>query len=174
MVFDQAAYREEMHDLLHKARDAARQRLGIERVYSVSIWTDPDAAVSAVSVDTRAHSSAQLTALSTWAHEQVAKYAGTAEAEFTECLLNLPDRNVNPADFAYADLATKRHISFPHHWAADTARGCWQFRGPALAGVADEALQLFAALPLDWDAELGVNSAHSWYTARRKFVSRVT
>jgi hypothetical protein len=174
MEFDQEAYRGEMRDLLRAAHDAAQRRLGDERIYSISIWTDPDAAASAVSIDTREHSTAQLAALSSWAHEQVTKYAATMASELAAALLNLPDRNTSPADFAFVDLATVRHASFPRHWATETDGACWQYLGPALQSVADEALQLFAALPLDPEAELGVNSANDWYAARRKFVSRAT
>ena len=174
MEFAQEAYHNEMRDLLRAAHDAAQRRLSNELIYSISIWTDPDAAESAVSIDTREHSSAHLAALSAWAHEQVAKYSGAIESELAAALVNLPDRNINPADFAYVNLATKRHASFPHHWAADTDGACWQYLGPALESVADEALQLFAVLPLDSDAELGVNSANDWYAGRRKVVSRAT
>ncbi|HKO20197.1 MAG TPA: hypothetical protein VJU82_15070, partial [Acidobacteriaceae bacterium] len=171
MEFAQETYRKEMRDLLRAAHDAAQRRLGDELIYTISIWTDPDAAMSAVSIDTREHSLAHIAALSSWAHEQVAKYSGTMENELEEALLNLPDRDINPANFAYVDLAIKRHVSFPHDWAAETDGACWQYLGPALQTVAEEALQLFAASPLDPEAEVGVNAANDWYAARRRIVS---
>jgi len=162
-----------MRDLLRAARAAARRRLGSARVYSVSIWTDPDAAASSVSIDTRSHSADHLATLTSWAHGQVAKQPGM-DRDLTEALLKLPDRNINPADFALADLVVRKHTSFPAHWASNSEGACWDVLGPALERVAQEAVQLFAELPLDLEAELGVNSAHDWYDHRRAFGEQAT
>ena len=167
MDFNLVLYRREMEDLLRLALSVAEERLGGERVYSFSIWTDPDAAVSAISIDTRSHSAAQLSILGAFARSMDEKYAGTPHEQFTKPLLRLPEGNLNPAAFAYRNLAMADHASFPRHWATETDGRCWQLLGPALHDVAYDARAKIANLLLEPDAEVGVNTASDWYTHRQ-------
>src|SRR5262245_10372518 len=60
-TFSIAAYRKELQDLLADAV-AAWRGLGAERprIFTVSVWTDPEAACSAVSIDTRENSDVRV------------------------------------------------------------------------------------------------------------------
>ena len=169
-MFDETLYLIEMSGLLADAADRLRAEHPAATVYSVSIWTDPDAAISTVSFDTAEHSATQVAALRAWAAGHQARLLARGEAEQAR-LLEPPAgmRNVNPADFAFRDVAEVEHRSFPQGWAHETEGRCWRELGPALDRVRERALALYAGLPLHADAELAVHSDRDWYDGPVKF-----
>ena len=133
-------------------------------VYTASVWTDPDAAVSAVSFDTEDHSLAQVRAADEWAAPRYERLL--AEGDLEQALLYAPRpgaRNVNPADFQLSEFTTTAHRSFEQGWGEATTGDCWKVLEPALLEVRTRAAGILAGLPLHPDAELAVNSAHDWY-----------
>ena len=163
-MFDPEQYHAEMTALIAAAVARLDQEHSALEVFTASIWTDPDAATSAVSVDTAEHSAQQVAEADAWAaahyrrllaagdHEQAALFAPTPGA-----------RNVNPADFALRDLVTVEHRSFPPNWAEESQGACWDALGPALLRVRDLAVSRFRTLRLHPEAQLAVNSAVDWY-----------
>ena len=162
-MFDETLYLIEMSRLLRDAADALRRDHRDLVIYSVSIWTDPNAAVSAVSVDTKVNSDAKLTALKTWAYARQAEALAAGDPEMAVLLGTFPPRNRNPADFALRELACVDHRAFSPNWEAGTRGDCWRELGPALQKVRSAALELFGNLPLHAGAELAVNSSTEWY-----------
>jgi hypothetical protein len=164
-VFNEALYQIEMTRLLQDAADVMRRDYPTLVIYSVSIWTDPNAAASAVSVDTKENSNAKLSTLTAWAYARQAEALAAGDPELAVLLGTLPPRNRNPADFVLREVTSAEHHSFPAHWN-DASRGdCWRELGPALQMVRANALTVFSILPLHTDAELAVNSASDWYDA---------
>ncbi len=140
MKFDRQRYLEEMTRLFESARDQFLERTTDTVIFVISVWTDPDAAASAVSFETRAHSDA-----------------------FTE-MPGVP--NDSPADFQFRDIAKCDHLSIPGLWEETTSGGCWNDLEPALNEAAEIAARVFASLPLEENATLGVNSRRDWFDQR--------
>src|SRR5688500_10112918 len=167
MHFDEALYWEEMRRLLSAARGAlAAERLPV-RVYTIAIWTDPAARRSTVSADTRTNSDARLAELAARAREQHPRLLAAGLPQAAEALLQVPSRNINPADFALRDLVEVRHRAFGRRPAGDGSEpvpeGVWDVLELALERVGLAALELFGDLPLEAGAELGVNTRRNWY-----------
>ena len=140
MDFDKPKYMSEMKALVRHAFHAFQQMGAAESVFVVSIWTDPDAAASSVSVETRQHS---------------LEFLGTRNRI-----------NDSPADFRYRDIAECDHISFPALWEEITLGNCWEYLEPALIEVANEAIRVLSNWPVEEDAILGVNSRRDWFEHR--------
>ena len=163
MQFDEPLYREEMHRLLRAARGALAAERPALRLYTVAIWTDPAARVSAVSVDTREHSDVRVAALAAWAREQHPRIVAAGLPEAAEAALRVPIRNINPADFALHNVVELRHRAFGPAAGFENPDAVWKELEPALVRVALAALELFADLPLEDGAELGVSTPSDWY-----------
>ena len=140
MKFDKKRYFEEMTRLCEAARDQFLEQATGARIFVISVWTDPDAAASAVSFETRSHSD-----------------------QFTE---NPGVPNDSPADFQFRDIAECDHLSFPKLWEEATSGGCWNDLEPALVGAAEIAAGIFVSLPLEDNATLGINSRRDWFDRR--------
>ena len=140
MRFDKAHYLTEMAALVRQAFKSFQSVEPTARAYVVSIWTDPDAAASSVSVETRHHT---------------AEFIGTVDGF-----------NDSPADFQYRDLAECDHASFPPLWEERTSGECWDVLEPALLEVAKDALSVFSACSLEENAILGVNGRRDWFEHR--------
>ncbi|MBC7788489.1 MAG: hypothetical protein H7Z74_00975 [Anaerolineae bacterium] len=163
-MFDETLYLIEMSRLLDQAAATLRREYPQALVYTVSVWTDPDAAVSGVSFDTAENSAAKMAEEEAWAAEHFARLSTRGEHE--EAKLFAPRggaRNDNPADFAFREIALVEHRSFPLRWAEEMGGRCWEELGPALERVRERAVDLYVLLPLDTDAELAVNSNRDWY-----------
>lgn len=165
MKFDQQRYRDEMRTLVESAKTQFRDQHPDVIVYTISIWTDPDAAASAVNFDTRQHATEQLQASNDWGQKYHDQYMADGDVERARQFTPLPldGRNTNPADFAYPLYAEIQHQSFPEGWEQDSDGACWDVLEPALRHVGESARVAFAELLLHPEAELGVNSRHDWY-----------
>jgi hypothetical protein len=163
-VFDAVLYQIEMSQLIGEASDRLRREHPDLVVYSVSIWTDPSAAASAVSFDTEAHSAAQVRATDEWASKHFRRLIAAGNAEEAQLFAPRPGaRNANPADFYLREFATIEHRAFEPGWDTESGGRCWDELEPALIAVRDRALRHFAGLPLHPRAELAVNSSREWY-----------
>jgi hypothetical protein len=144
-------------------------------IYTVSIWTDPDAARSAVSFDTAEHSAESIARSDAWSTKQRDRLIAAGrhvEAELYRSRIG--GRCENPADFAYRDIALIAHTAFPPGWAGATEGRCWKVLGSALLTVQREALREYAALPRHADAVIAVNSAADWYDVPLPFPRTVS
>lgn len=163
MRFDEQAYHDEMVVLLF----AAIQRMNSEHegteIYTINIWTDPNAARSAVNIDSFANSVAKVEQQNAWSKKHYDRLI--AKGEFEEARLFQPTggRLCNPADFAFREIATIKNVSFDESWEEESAGKCWDALEPALLRLGQVARQVFSALKLHPEAELSVNSRRDWY-----------
>jgi len=171
-MFDEALYQIEMTRLLQDAEVVMRRDHPNVVIYSVAIWTDPNAAVSAVSVDTKENSDVRLARLTAWAHARQADALAAGDLELAVRLGNLPPRNCNPAEFVIRELASAKHRSFPRGWEDASGGDCWQELGRALRAVRAKAMEMFRSFPLHPDAELATNGASDWYDSPSPLHSR--
>jgi hypothetical protein len=163
-AFDERVYLREMALLLDQAVARMAGAFRETAVYTVSIWTDPDAGVSAVSFDTAENSAQKVAEAAEWSARYHDRYLAAGNLDMARFFAPAERaRNVNPRDFAFPELATVEHRSFPKHWHEDTGGACWAQLGPALRRVQARALPRCAELRLSSGAELAINSAVDWY-----------
>ena len=111
MSFNKENYLTEMKSMV----DQAIERLKTERpqfvIYTVSIWTDPNAAASAISFDSQHHSALEVFKSNEFDREQYD--ALIAEGDLDEAELFKPEtwihRNCNPANFELRDFGETHH-----------------------------------------------------------------
>jgi len=162
--FSEASYLREMATLISMAKRSMLGDHADAMVYTVSMWTDPDAAVSALSFDTIENSLEKIRQANEWAKKHYDRLM--SEGEVDEAQLFLPQqggRNCNPADFAFRNLGKLTHASFKRGWEQASKEKCWNLLEPALLKVADLARKEFSELRLHADAQLGINSRRDWY-----------
>jgi len=148
---DWEAYETSVLDLLRQAIGHYRRQYASEKVYQVSIWTDPQVQVSAVNFETKKH-----------AEEQIAEQAPMYR--------NASGYNDNPAGFKYCRFLERKHPEIAtigelnyfyhtHRYAANARIST------SLRKVVKRAKEenLFAGLPREEIVWIGVNSPRDWY-----------
>lgn len=161
--FDEEAYLSEMDLLIRTAKRVMMSEHPDVVLYTASIWTDPDAAMSCVSFDTREHSDEQVRRDNEWSVEHYDRLMAEGECEEAELFLPNEGRNCNPADFQFRNIASIPHVSFERHWESAAGAECWDQLEPALNKVAERAMSELSTLRLHRDAILGINSRRDWF-----------
>jgi hypothetical protein len=164
-AFDRPGFIAEMGALVEEAVAGFRRLHPDVEVFSVSVWTDPNARVSAVSFDTEPHSTASIEKTKTWARqmkERALAEGKLGRAGLFEVFLRA-ERQRNPADFEYRNFLLKSNASFPRHWEERSGEQCWNELERALLEVGEYARGALNALRLHPQAILGVNSRRDWF-----------
>ena len=167
MRFKPALYFAEMQALIDTAAARWQREPARQKIYTIGIWTDPDAAASAVNIDTRASSERTVAGHNRYLLQCRAEYLAAGETEMAALFAPVAGRQVNPADFQYPLFAETAHQSFRPLWAERSRERCWQPLSQALNRAAQYALIRFAGLDLEADAVLGVNSREDWFGQAR-------
>ena len=148
---DWETYEASVLDLLRQAVEEYQKCHASEKVYQVSIWTDPQVQISAINFETKRH-----------AEEQLAKQAPAYRSE--------KGYNDNPADFKRCEFLRREHpeiaaidglnYSYHTHRQAADAR-----ISTSLRKVVKRAREqnVFAGLPREEEVWIGVNSPRDWY-----------
>src|SRR5438105_719599 len=123
--FDEKRYLDEMRDLIDRAIGAFEARPEKPILYTASIWTDPDAAASAVCIDTEESSQRFVDNVNEYNRAQRAQLMADGNEEMAK-LFGVATRNCSPADFAFRNIAECDHESFPVDWNDSTDGRCWQ------------------------------------------------
>lgn len=160
-AFDQDRYLREMQGLVDDAREKITMEAPSLEVYTVSVWTDPDAAFSAVSIDSYDHYQAQI--------ERFSSARRAINEDLAKRMANSQSRITSPADFEYPEVLKIRNKSFPLNWNTDTHGQSWELLSPLLLQAAEYARQAFSVQKLHPDAEVGVNGRNSWYEKALRF-----
>jgi len=133
------------------------------KVYSISIWTDPNAAVSAINFDTKTNSKKVVQKLNKFFKKRYDESIKEGDLEMAELYKPSTNRNCNPANFKLRNFEKVIHLSIPRHWESETEGKCWKQLKPALNKVGIYAFKKSLSLSLDDDFELRVNSDKDWY-----------
>lgn len=160
---DWDAYEESVFSLLRVAVEQYLRQSSGEKVYQISIWTDPQTQVSAVSFETRKHAEEHI---SKWAQIFRHKYAD----EETAVRLEADGYNNNPANFKHSRLLEREHpelaaldgldYRFVTHRHAADARISASLRKVVRWAREQNAL---GSLPREEVVWIGVNSPRDWY-----------
>ena len=163
-MFDKQQYLQEMTALID---DAIRlMTLGNPgfKIYTISIWTDPNAAASSINFDSKDNSLKNVEESNEWSKKCYAKYLVENNFEQTELFKpNIGTRVCNPADFALRDFCVTTHKSFPQNWETGTDGKCWMELEPALIEVGNYAFSKINSLNMEVGFELSINSQIDWY-----------
>jgi hypothetical protein len=159
---DLYAYLDDMRKLVDVAIATWKHTKNSDPIFTVSIWTDPDACVSAISIDTRSNSERCLKEANEWSKQHYDRLMAAGETAEAELFLPAVGRAWNPADFEFSELESAEHTCFPRNWAEISDGTCWEQLEPALADVAQYAIARFADLNTEKGAVLGINSHRDW------------
>ena len=148
---DWGAYETSVIDLLQQAVEQYHRQHADEKVFQVSIWTDPQVQVSAINFETKKH-----------AEEQIAEQAPGYR--------NATGYNDNPAGFKYCQFLERKHREIAaidelnyfyhtHREAADARISA------SLRKVVKRTreMSILARLPREEVVWIGVNSPRDWY-----------
>jgi len=171
MLIDQDVYLAEMGKLLADAKERLLAEWPAAEVYTVSIWTDPNAAISAVSFDTLDNSTKRVRQSNEWNKKWYEKYMAEGDTETAELFPPWTGRNKNPADFLFSNIAKVEHRSFTSMDEAmriaggDTPIGgpVWRILESLLRSAQERARLLYRDLRLHHDARIAINSPEAWY-----------
>ena len=140
--FDARLYRLEMSQLLALAKEKYLNATTKPRVFVMSIWTDANAAASAIALETLQHST-----------------------EFTG---DSAIHNDSPADFEYRFFAECDHKSFPLNWEESSQGTCWLTLNEELKKVGELALTVLSGFEFESNAIIGINSDRDWFDTQWK------
>ncbi|WP_394772345.1 hypothetical protein [Mucilaginibacter sp.] len=163
-MFNQTLYLMEMTEMV----DNTIKRLQIERptfkIYTTSIWTDPDAAVSSINFDSKENSLKKVAESNNWNKKYYDQYLAEGDIEQAELFKpNQYTRICNPADFELRDFEQVSHQSFSEGWESETEGECWTEIEPALIEIGNYAFSKIKELNIEDGFELAINSNEDWY-----------
>ncbi len=163
---DWKAYEENVLETVRQAIEKYRQLYTdsvTEKVFQVSIWTDPQTQTTAVNFETREHATAHT---AKWAQIWREKY----QDEETATRLEKEGYNGNPADFKHREFLTHKHPEIEaidqlnyyyttHRYAADARISA------SLRKVVQQIRKqnVLDGLPREEEVWIGVNSPRDWY-----------
>lgn len=162
MKFDKTKYLNEMHALIDKAIQKLRTEKQDFEIYTCSIWTDPNAAVSSINIESKKNNDLNVTQSNEWSKKYFDMYI--IEGDFEQAKLFEPiARNCNPADFELRDFEIMSNSSLPTNWEEETNGACWDELEPALYELGAYTLEKISREKIHPDFELSVNDRHDWY-----------
>lgn len=163
MKFDKTKYLSEMEILLESAIISLKETHKDYKIYSVNIWTDPNAAVSAINFDSKENSDEAIKSANEFNKKYFDHYMQEGETEQAEFFRETITRNCNPADFELSQFALAENESFDKDWEENSEGECWDALESALKEFALIAIKKLKALNLHSEFELSVNGRDDWY-----------
>lgn len=165
MPFNKENYLLEMKSMVDKAIERLKTEKPEFKIYAVSIWTDPNAAVSSINFERKANSDKLVEQSNKFDKEQYEELITEGDLETAE--LFKPEtwmkRNCNPADFELKDFEETLHPDIPINWEYEKGGRCWPQLKPALIEIGNYTFKKMQNMLLDDDFELAINSKKDWY-----------
>ena len=162
--FDQTLYLNEMTTMIDKAISRLQSEKPRFKIYTASIWTDPNAAASSINFDSKENSLNKVKKSNEWNKKYYDQYI--AEGDLDQAELFKPNegtRVCNPADFELRDFEEVTHKSFPENWESETDGKCWKELEPALTKIGEIYFHKIKILNVEEGFELSINSEQDWY-----------
>ncbi len=162
MKFKQDIFFKEMTAMVDKAIKELAESYPEFEIYTTSIWTDPNGAISSISFDSKENSDIIVEEANTWSKKQHEYF--TAEGDIAQANLFEPvSRNCNPADFELTDFKTITNQNMPKEWEENSDGECWEVLVPALKEAGEYAFNKIVKLHTHPAFELSVNGSNDWY-----------
>jgi len=163
MKFKSTAYIAEMKQLVDQSLEKiARENPDFE-IYTIGIWTDANAAASAVNFDSKRNSDEKCQRSNEFNKKQNEYWITQGDCKMAELFQQQLHRNCNPADFELRNFLTITNRSVPRHWEEKTDGAYWAELEPALKEVGEYAFQTMGKVKMHADIEVGVNGKLDWY-----------
>lgn len=163
MPFDKQTYLTEMKSMVDKAIERLRTEKPRLKIYSVSIWTDPNAATSSINIDTKSNSDKVVEKSNRYDKKKYDEFMAEGDLEMAELFKPTNQRNCNPAEFKLRDFEEIKHPDIEINWESESDGKCWKILKPALTEIGKYAFKEIQTLTLESDFELAINSNRDWY-----------
>lgn len=166
MLIKKELYLQEMERLCRQARERLLASHPDMEIYAVSVWTDPGAAASAISIETLENSELKTAEARSESEQQVRRLKAQGQAYLARIWRSTTKqikRNTNPVDFALPNISELNHRAFTK--AQGRSPAIWKELRPLLLKVQKIAQQMFSGpeMKTHLDAELALNSRQDWY-----------
>ena len=162
--FDKTFYLTEMNFLIDKAFERITKEFPDYKIYTISIWTDPNTAISSINFDSRPNSIKSVEKANQGNKKYYDEHIANKDFEQAELFKPLNGtRLCNPADFEFKDFEEFKHKSIKDNWEEISSGKCWTKLNPALLEIGKVAFEKTKKLNLENDFELAVNSDLDWY-----------
>jgi hypothetical protein len=160
--FNTQLYQLEMTNLV----DEAIAKINTEKpdflIFTVSIWTEANAAISSVCIDSEVNSKMKVEKGNERNKEYYERFIQEGDLEQAELFKPVETRNYNPADFELRDYVEMPNKSFQINWE-ETSRGkCWKLLERELIKIGREAFDKFRKCKIHDNFELSVNGRNDW------------
>jgi hypothetical protein len=153
-LVNQKRYESDVRAMIDKAFKVLLREHPRTRIYTISIWTDPEARKSAIAIDTKVHSDARSKSHIALRVRDAQRYPELYSPPAVEELKI--QRVCNPADYKFPRMATRCH-----YWHKGPFR--WGLLRSALRRAQTYAIQRAASLRIHEDARISINSSLDWY-----------
>ncbi len=162
MKFKQDVFFTEITTMVDKSVKELLENYPDFEIYTASIWTDPNGAISSISFDSKPNSDLIVVEANEWIKKQYDHFI--AEGDVAQAKLFEPvSRNCNPADFELADFKTITNQNMPKEWEENSEGECWEVLEPALKEAGEFAFTKMLKLKVHPHFELSVNGPNDWY-----------
>jgi hypothetical protein len=131
--FDKTFYLTEMNFLIDKAFERITKEFPDYKIYTISIWTDPNTAISSINFDSRLNSIKSVEKANQGNKKYYDEHIANKDFEQAELFKPLNGtRLCNPADFEFKDFEEFKHKSIKDNWEEISSGKCWTNKGLAL------------------------------------------
>ncbi|MBI2731691.1 MAG: hypothetical protein HYX40_13250 [Sphingobacteriales bacterium] len=164
MAFDKKSYVAEMKLMVDKAIERLKNELPEFKIYSVSIWTDPNAGASSINFDSKSNSEKVVEKANQYDQNKYDEFIAIGDKKMAKLFKPISGRrNTNPADFELRDYAEYNHQHMPSDWESISDGKCWKELKPSLLEIGKYAFEKIQVLALEENFELATNSDRDWY-----------
>lgn len=163
-MFNKEIYIKEMTKMVDNAIERMKNEHSQFKIFTASIWTDPNAAASSIGFDSKENSLKNVDKSNEWDKTYYEKYL--AEGDLEQAALFKPKeatRMCNPADYNLKDFEETSHKNFSKNWESETDGKCWTELYPALREIGKYAFAKIKNANLEDGFELSINSKKDWY-----------
>lgn len=113
MEFKYPGYIDEMKKLIDDAMEKIKRENPDFEIYTVSIWTDANAAASAVNFDSKYNSDVKCQKSNEFNEKQKTYWTDKGDFDMAKLFQPQIGRNCNPADFHLRDFLTIKNRAIP-------------------------------------------------------------
>ncbi len=163
MKFKSAVYFAEMKPFINDAIEKLANNNPEFEIYTVALWTDANAAVSAISFDSKLNSDEHCRKSNEFNEKQKEYWTSRGDIKMAELFTAHSVRNCNPADFELRNYLKIENRSFPRNWEEKTGGNCWEVLEPVLKEIGEYLFQALINSRMHSDLEVGVNGSLDWY-----------
>jgi len=163
MPFNKELYKKEMLEMIKRALKRINKTNTDFEIYTVSIWTDPNAGISAISFDSKENSDRVVKEANKWSKKHYDKLIKENKADEAEMYLPSEGRSSNPADFELSNFTECDNNAFDENWEQASNGKCWAELEPMLMQIGEAAFIEIQRMNLSPDFQLGVNGRNDWY-----------